>query len=48
MIRGPGSGEDSRREPRGPTFDFVPEVIGFVAHILLVAVVLWSLGFSFC
>jgi hypothetical protein len=31
--------------PREPRLDPVPEVLGFVAHLLLVAVILWSLGY---
>jgi len=28
----------------GPKVDSTPELIGFVAHVLLVGVILWSLG----
>lgn len=28
----------------GPKFDPMPELIGFVAHLLLVGAILWSLG----
>lgn len=31
----------------GPKFDPMPEMFGFLANGLLVAVILWSLGWSF-
>jgi hypothetical protein len=31
----------------GPKFDPLPELIGFVAHILLVGVMLWAVGWPF-
>lgn len=33
------------RRKREPEFDSVPELLGFVTHVLLIAVILWSLGY---
>jgi hypothetical protein len=33
------------RRTREPRFDAVPEVLAFVAHVLLIAVILWSMGY---
>ena len=34
----------SARGYGGPKLDPTPELIGFIAHVLLVGVILWSLG----
>ena len=31
----------------GPKFDPMPELLGFIAHVLLVGVTLWALGWWF-
>ena len=31
----------------GPKLDPMPELIGLIAHVLLVVVMLWALGWSF-
>ena len=33
------------RPEREPKFDAVPELLGFVTHVLLIGVILWSLGY---
>jgi hypothetical protein len=33
------------RPDRKPELDSVPEFLGFVAHVLLVGVILWTLGY---